>query len=324
MNFPEKEEKIGTALVLGGNGFIGSHLVDLLLKKGCNVRVLDKYEEKYRQRLENVDYRIGSMGDEQFLNAALDGVDYVFHSISTTIPKTSNEDPVFDLNTNVIDTVKLLNLCVKEKIKKVIYLSSGGTVYGAPVHFPVAEYHDTNPQCSYGIGKITVEKYLYLFNELYGLDYVILRPSNPYGPRQNPYGAQGVVAVFLGKALHDKEIEIWGDGSIIRDYFHVLDLVNGIYMATTNRTTSKVFNLGEGQGNTLNEILQIIKKITKKELNITYKPSRVFDVKSIVLDTSRAKNEFGWNAKINLEEGIADFWEWLNINMPNLKIQKTI
>jgi len=137
-------------------------------------------------------------------------MEMVFHLVSTTVPKTSNEDPAFDVMSNVVETIYLLEQCAKGKAKKVVFVSSGGAVYGTPAALPVAENSPEGPESPYGITKLAIEKYLGLFHRLYGLNYVIIRPSNPYGERQNPDGDQGVIAVFLGKIAKDQAIDIWG------------------------------------------------------------------------------------------------------------------
>ena len=161
-------------LVLGGNGFIGSHLVDKLLLEGHSVRVFDKNEEHYRIPVHNVEYCLAEFGNRGLLLEALNDIDIVVHLISTTVPKTSNDDPVFDVQSNIVETLFLLEQCVIKKVKKIIYASSGGAVYGIPDSLPVLEENQTNPICSYGICKLTIEKYLSLFKELYNLDYVII------------------------------------------------------------------------------------------------------------------------------------------------------
>lgn len=197
-------------LVLGGNGFIGSHLVDKLLAEGHKVRVFDKYEEHYRKPIAGGDYCYGDFGNRGLLADALNGIDIVFHLISTTLPETSNDDPVFDVQSNVVETLFLLEQCVAKKIQKVVFISSGGTVYGIPVELPVHEDNPTSPECSYGITKLVIEKYLALFKLLHGVNYVIVRPSNAYGDRQNPNSIQGAIPVFLNKVAKGESIEIWG------------------------------------------------------------------------------------------------------------------
>ena len=298
-------------LVLGGNGFIGSHLVDKLLREEHYVRVFDRNKKYCREALSDVDYYIGEFGNRGLLSEALENIDVVIHLISSSLPKTSNDDPVFDIQSNVIETLYLLEQCVQKKIKKVIFMSSGGTIYGYPQTLPVEESHQTNPICSYGIAKLAIEKYLYLFKKLYGLDYVILRASNPFGARQNPFGIQGAISVFLGKIQQDKLIEIWGDGSAVRDYIYVEDLVDAIYLAIDYQKSCRIFNIGMGKGYSLIELLFIIKKITEKDVEVSYSNARSCDVSKIYLDITRSQEELNWKPSTSLETGIKYTWDFI-------------
>ena len=299
------------ALVLGGNGFVGSHLVDRLLREQHCVRVFDRREEFYREPIVGVEYCYGDYGNRTLLAEALHHMDMVFHLISTTVPKTSNDDPAFDLMSNVVETIYLLEQCVEQGIKKIVFLSSGGTVYGRPASVPVSEDSPTDPECSYGITKLTIEKYLALFNHLYGLDYVVLRPSNPYGARQNPEGIQGAISVFLGKIAAGKPIEIWGDGEIVRDYVFVEDLVDGIYRAAVQPVSSRIFNLGSGEGHSLNALVEIMRHVFGGEIRVVYTPKRSFDVPKIYLDIRRATEQLGWRPSTSLEAGVQQTWEFV-------------
>ncbi len=298
-------------LVLGGNGFIGSHLVDKLLANGHAIRVVDQYQERYRKMLPGVEYRFFDFGNRGLLEEALKNIDIVFHLIWTTLPKTSNDDPAFDVQSNVIGTLFLFEKCVLSNVKKIIFLSSGGTIYGNPIKVPVSEENPTNPECSYGITKLIIEKYLALYSHLYGIDYMIARPSNPYGERQDPTGIQGAIAVFLGKIARGEPIEIWGNGEIVRDYIYIYDLVEGIYKATVMNPTSRIFNIGSGMGHSLNELLVLIRKNIDCELKIFYKKKRTFDVAKIYLDISKAKNELLWEPKITIDVGIQRTWKFI-------------
>jgi len=304
-------------LVLGGNGFIGSHLVDKLLFEGHFVRVFDKNDEHYRMALPDVDYHIGEFGNRGLLSDALEGIDVVVHLISTTLPKTSNDDPVFDIQSNVIESLFLLEQCVAKNIKKIIFTSSGGTIYGIPQTLPVPEENQTNPICSYGIGKLTIEKYLHLFKQLHNLNYVIIRPSNPFGTRQNPFGIQGVIPVFLGKIIRNEPIQIWGNGNIVRDYVYIEDLVDAFYHAIIYNKTSQVYNIGSGVGHSLNDLLSIMKNVTGHDLSVKYNNSRTYDVPEIYLDITRANKELNWEPHTSLEQGIQNTWDFIS----NLKIR---
>lgn len=291
-------------LVLGGNGFIGSHLTDRLLLEGHSVRVFDKHEELYRPANSRIEYHYGDFGNRGLLSAALSDIAVVFHLITTTLPKTSNDDPAFDVQSNVVETLYLLEQCVAHKVQKVIFISSGGTIYGMPEKLPISEDCTTNPECSYGITKLTVEKYLALYNHLHGLDYTVIRPSNPYGSRQNPFGIQGAISVFLGRVIQNLPIEIWGDSSITRDYIFIDDLIDGIYKAAFSKAPCRIFNLGSGIGISLNDIVEAIKKTVQCEVRLDYKAKRSFDIPQIWLDISRAKEYLQWNPCTPLEYGI--------------------
>ncbi len=298
-------------LVLGGNGFIGSHLVDRLLAEGHAVRVFDKYEEHYRRPLPAVDYRFGDFGNRGLLADSLRGIDVVFHLISTTLPKTSNDDPAFDVQSNVVETIFLLEQCVERRIKKIVFVSSGGTVYGVPENLPIHEDSRTQPVCSYGITKLMIEKYMEFFHYLHGLNYVAVRPSNPYGSRQNPFNIQGAITVFIGKAVTKQPIEIWGDGSVTRDYLYIDDLIDGMYKAMVRKTPSRIFNLGSGEGKSLNEIISIIQAVTNADVKIEYKSKRTFDVPKIYLDITKAKSQLDWQPSTSLEAGIRETFEFV-------------
>lgn len=299
-------------LVLGGNGFIGSHLVDQLLAEGHQVRVFDKYEEHYRKPIPTVDYQYGDFGNRGLLMETLVDMDIVFHLISTTLPKTSNDDPAFDVQSNVVETLFLLEQCITRKVGKIIFVSSGGTVYGKPYTLPIPENSPTDPECSYGITKLAIEKYLYLYWYLHGLDYCVLRLANAYGERQRPTTTQGAIPVFLERALRNDEIVVWGDGSVIRDYIYVTDIATALLRAITYSGEGKIFNIGSGQGHTLNEVIHIIQNVTGRLLPVKYTSGRSFDVPINVLDISRAKVDLNWAPTVSLSEGIARMYAWMS------------
>lgn len=298
------------ALVLGGNGFIGSHVVDALLKAGHKVRVFDRGAGLYRNTIPTVDYRIGSFSDVPALAEALEGVDAVFHLISTTVPSTSNLDPVGDVEGNLIGTVRLLQLMVQKGIRRIVYLSSGGTVYGVPEILPIPESHSLRPICSYGVVKVAVENYLFMYQSLHGIQPVVLRASNPYGERQTHAGVQGVIGTFLAKVLSGEKIEIWGDGSIVRDFVHVKDLAALCVDAGDNLYTG-ILNAGSGVGHSINDIINVISLVVGAEVSHEFKQGRAYDVPRVVLDITKVKNELGWHPKINLQDGLFDTWRWM-------------
>jgi len=297
-------------LVLGGNGFIGSHIVDASLAAGHRVRVFDRSEDRYRKRLPSVDYVLGSMDDRFLLAEALAGMDVVLHAISTTVPSTSNMDPAGDVQSNLIAALGLLDAMRDKGVRRIVFLSSGGTVYGRPKQDPIPENHPLHPICSYGIVKVAIENYLFLYQELYGLQPLILRPSNPYGERQGHLGVQGAVGTFLHKAARNELIEIWGDGSVVRDFIYVGDLAQ-LCLKAMESSVCGVFNAGSGQGCSINELLQHIRRTTGETLQVAYKPGRAFDVQRAVLDIERATAQFDWLPATGLPEGIAATWRWM-------------
>lgn len=297
-------------LVIGGCGFIGSHIVDSLLVRGCRVRVLDMKNEAFRAPLSEVDYVTGSFGSEVVLRQALQGVDAVVHTASTTVPSTSNLDPVADIQGNLIATVRLLKEMRQAGVRKMVFLSSGGTVYGIPKTGIVEETHPLAPISSYGIVKVAIEQYLYMERQLHGLDYVVLRAANPYGPRQGYNGVQGIIGNFLWKIAHGEQIEIWGDGSIVRDFIYVQDLAELCAIAV-QMPIHGCFNVGSGKGSSVNEIVEAIRVLTKRTIKPVYRSGRGFDVPRIVLDISRIK-AIGWAPRTQLIDGMRQSWDWIN------------
>lgn len=297
-------------LVLGGNGFIGSHVVDHLLAQGYLVRVLDRGVEKFRAPLTQVDYRLYSFDDVPALAEALEGIDVVYHLISTTVPSTSNKDPVYDAESNLIGTIKLLNLIRDSNVSRIVYLSSGGTVYGIPDCSPISESHLLRPICSYGVVKVAIENYLHMYHHLYGLEYAVLRVSNPYGERQGHAGVQGVIGTFMGKILNGEQIEIWGDGGIVRDFIYIADLAD-LCVKVGGSHKVGVFNAGSGQGSSIQKIVATLSTVTEQSIRSRYSIGRSYDVPEVILDIDKAKRQFKWNPDISLLEGMIKTWGWL-------------
>jgi UDP-glucose 4-epimerase len=303
----QTERKTLRALVLGGGGFIGSHLVASLLAQGAQVRVL---ERPYRQRTAALpehpalEWQEGDFGNSQDIQRALEDVDTVFHLVSTTQPQSSNDDPSFDVSSNLLATLNLLELLREKKATTLVFVSSGGTVYGRPQHTPITETHPTEPTCSYGIVKLAIEKYLALYHLLHGLDYRVLRLANPYGPGQEANRAQGVVGTFLSRVVQDEPIEVWGDGSVVRDYLYISDTISAMLQVAGYQGAERIFNIGSGGGHSVREIIAAIEQVTGKKAQARYTAARKFDVPVSVLDITRARNELGWQPKIDLNAGL--------------------
>jgi UDP-glucose 4-epimerase len=303
-------------LVLGGSGFIGSHLAEALQSIG-EVAIFDLPGAPYSPLLEQQGIKIfaGNFLDETDTASIFEGVDVLYHLISTTVPKTSNNDHINNLESNVIGSLKLLKLAKEAGVKRVVFISSGGTVYGIPQSIPVTESHPTNPISGYGISKLMIEKYLHLFWKLYGLDYVILRVANAYGARQLPGGAQGAIANFLSKALKEESLEVWGDGTVVRDYIYIDDIVNALVSAGIQKDCGQqTINISSGRGYNLNEVIDIIKQVTDKNLDVNYISAQLHDVPVNILENSLAKEILNWKPSVDLVEGIRRTFNWLSEN----------
>ena len=219
-------------IIYGGGGFIGSHIAEDLMSNNMDVTLFDKLnssKKNVEHILNQIDFIEGDFNNKIDIKNSLKNKDYVIHLVSSTLPADSNLNPFYDVESNLISSLNLFEECVKQKVKRVIFISSGGTIYGDPKKLPIDENHPTNPTCSYGIIKLTIEKYLELYKELKGLNYTILRFSNPFGERQNPNLSQGLIAKLLYKIKNNIPIEIWGNGKVIRDYFYIKDGVKSVY-----------------------------------------------------------------------------------------------
>jgi UDP-glucose 4-epimerase len=299
------------ALVIGGNGFIGSSLVDRLRAMGYQIRIMDQSMPRGDVDWNGVDYVVGNLMDSRSLPSLLDGIDIVFHLASSTVPSTSNLDPVADVQSNLVGALNLCSAMIVAGKRRLVFFSSGGTVYGDPKQLPVPETHSLHPISSYGVVKVAIENYLLMYQRLGNLDPLILRPSNPYGPRQSTAGLQGVIAAFLERARLGQGVRIWGDGEVIRDYLHIDDLITFAVAAGAGRHMG-VVNVGSGQGHSLNQIVSLVREATGAALPVEYAPKRDYDVTEIVLDISRATVEFGWQPLINLSDGIQATWQSIN------------
>ena len=299
-------------LVLGGSGFLGSHIVDKFLAEKHDVAVYDLYPERFRRSPAGIKFYTGDFGNVGALDELIaTGFDAVIHCVSTTTPKSSNESPEFDIQSNVIGTLYLLDICVKHNVGKLVFLSSGGTIYGdIGDKDMVDETHAVRPKCSYGVSKLTIEHYLDVYRHLRGLNYVALRLSNPYGERQSPLRALGALTVFLHKTLKRENVEVWGDGRVTRDFIYVGDVANAVYLATI-KPVSGIFNVGTGTGLSLREILAEISKVVGRETTVNWLASRSFDVPRIVLDATKLKIATDWECITPIRQGVAITADWL-------------
>jgi UDP-glucose 4-epimerase len=313
-----------SALVTGAAGFLGQHLVVRLLELGARVYALDlKPPEpclsELRKSLHDnprLTWVHASFLDQAALAAAVQECAILFHMACTLLPASSNEDIERDLRENLIGSIGLFQSFAEsganapDSGRRIVIPSSGGTIYGVPRSLPVAENHGTNPLCSYGAVKLALEKYLGIFESLYGVSYAALRISNPFGPGQQPKPGHGVIPNFIYSALHDEPIEIWGDGSIVRDYLYVDDVINALILAA-EQPSSFVLNIGSGSGLSLNEIYRAIEMAIGRPLQVTYKDRRTVDVPVNVLDSTQAAILLGWKPQLPFDRGLSKTIDWI-------------
>ena len=297
-------------LLVGGNGFIGSHVQHELVRSAIDVRVLDAQAVAPDAMLTDVEYRVEPTICSGVLNDALDGVDTVVYLASTTVPATSNSDVADDISSNLIPLITTLDAMLRCGVSRIIYLSSGGAVYGVGDGSPLTESSPLDPICSYGVVKLAAEKYLHMYRHLYGMHPLILRPSNPYGPRQGKRGVQGFISTCMSRMMRGESIQIWGDGSVVRDYLYIDDLTRAILLGIKGNAEG-ILNIGSGIGYSLNEVLLTLSETTGLEAHIELLDGRDFDVPSMVLSASRAASVLGWTPAYSLESGIAAYWRWM-------------
>lgn len=305
-------------VIFGGGGFIGSAIADRLLRDGHELRIFERPRVlPYRTFTadESVDWITGDILSAHDVGVAIDGMEVVLHLVSSTLPKTSNDDMIYDVQSNLVSTLQLLSLMVAKQVRKIVFISSGGTVYGRPHYTPIDEQHPTNPVVSYGITKLAIEKYLLMFEGMHGIKVNILRVANPYGERQRVETAQGAVGVFLHRALLNQPIEIWGDGSITRDYLHISDVAEAFARAVRYEGQSSVFNISSGTGTTLNGLLAVLEEVLGRTVERRYLPGRAFDVPVSVLSNSLARRELVWEPMVSLRDGIGRTAEWVQAQL---------
>lgn len=295
-------------LLLGGAGFIGANLTKRLCRDGYNVTVYDRFIESKFLPEGHYSTVEGEFLSESNFDLVLENQDVVIHLISTVSPSSSMDNIVKPYNDDVIKTLELLEKAKNKGVKKVIFLSSGGTIYGdSPDSDLLREDMDAYPLNHYGVMKLTIEKILLLYNQLYNMDNVVLRVANPYGPGQNPMKKIGAVSVFLDNILNGKTLTLYGDGSTVRDYIEISDVCDAVICALKYQqvaTIKPVFNVGTGVGTSIMDLIRMIEQITGIKAAINFEPMRSIDVKRNVLDPRRSREYLGFKYKINVNEGI--------------------
>lgn len=298
-------------VIFGSSGFIGDALFQRLLAMGVDAAGFDLCEPG--ERVPGGRFLRGDFADPTAVSRAVAGAHYVVHLVSTTTPGSSNDDIAADIRQNLIATVGLLQACVSASVEKVIFVSSGGTIYGPGANIPSRENDPLNPICSYAIGKLAIEKYLYMYKVLHNLDYCVLRIGNPYGPGQFGKPNFGVVAHIMRALTENSVMEIWGDGSTVRDFVYIDDVVSAFVAALNYSGDTPVFNIGSGEGVAIRQLIEIVAGATGREVKVhcDEQKQRLVDLPYSVLDVSLANTELGWTPKTCLSDGIKAYYEWM-------------
>ena len=298
-------------LLVGGNGFIGSHLADRLLRETYSLRILDQRPELFRKPLAGVEYQLGNFSDPATLKEAVRGCEVLVHLAHSTVPASSLRHPEREVMDSVSAFVNMIN-CLKElPVRKIVLFSTGGAMYGNTEVIQINEDVTPNPISPYGVAKLTMEKYLSMFSYLYGLEFLIVRPSNPFGARQNFRGQQGAIPIFMHRVMNGKPIHVWGDGSAVKDYFYVTDLAEAVVGLMNKGLDNVVYNIGSGLGVSVNELISRIERVCGTKATVQYVESRPYDVQRVILSSEKIHARTGWTPGTSLEKGIELTHEWL-------------
>ncbi len=306
--YPELQRK--NCLILGAGGFIGTNLCLALKNAGANVIGYGR-KSRYPEIFQDIEFVNGNLNESQKLANLMTDVDYVFHLLGDSSPGNSSLNPQLAIDT-VKASLELLDLCQANNVQKIIFASSGGAVYGKPTVLPIPETMNPSPINSYGINMLMIEKYLALYKHIHGLDYSILRIANPYGKYQRNFKNQGIIAAIIENGLKDQNIEIWGDGNVVRDFIHIDDVIAAFLKVANYKGNQHLFNVGSGIGRSINNVVTDIETILNKG-NITriYKESRKIDIPENYLNINLMKAELNWQPKIDWQIGLASTAEWM-------------
>jgi UDP-glucose 4-epimerase len=309
--FKPEEQIQMKILVTGGAGFIGSWVADAFISEGHEVLIIDDLSSGIKENIpKEADFIKGDIRERELLEKVFYDYrpDIVDHHAAQMDVRRSVENPVFDAQVNIIGTLNLLELSIRYRIKRFIFASTGGAIYGEPEDLPADEKTPPMPISPYGASKYAVEKYLGYYKAVYGFDYIALRYANVYGPRQNPHGEAGVVAIFCNKVLSRKACLIFGDGNQTRDYVFVGDVAKANMMSINAPVAS--YNIGTGIETSVNDLVKVLRKVSGNEFKVEYAPPRLGEVQRISLDINLANRVFGWSPSVSLEDGIGQTWKW--------------
>jgi UDP-glucose 4-epimerase len=298
-----------SCIVLGGGGFLGTNLCGRLISTGHRVRAFGR-RCLFPEALDRVDWYQGDFCDPAALAAAIETYEIVFHLVHTTTPHSANLDKAKDLQQNVVSSLALFDVTRALGVKRIIFVSSGGTIYGASAQVPTPETAPSEPITAYGISKLAIEKYLAMYERLYGSQYRVLRVANPFGPFQVPVKNQGVISALISRAINNESIEIWGDGSVVRDYIFVDDVIDALEAAIGDQSSARIFNIGTGRGRSLLEVIGAVEDLLHTKLEINWRQGRPIDVPRSILAIDRARDILKWTPNTSFEKGLQSTLDW--------------
>ncbi|MEG9524873.1 MAG: NAD-dependent epimerase/dehydratase family protein [Hyphomicrobiales bacterium] len=303
-------------LVLGGGGFLGLNLCNRLAAVGAEVTCFSRSHPQPEVLDRRVSRVTGQFADRLAIANAVERQDVVFHLIAGSIPESSNRDPSAELAAAPIATLHLLDICRSARIRKLVFSSTGGAIYGIPRAIPIPEQAPTDPISAYGISKLMIEKSLYLYRHLHGIDYQILRIANPYGRFQLGTKHQGLIGSYIHRVLSGLPLEVWGTGEVVRDFLHVDDVSDAFLAAVTYEGPHKILNVGSGVGLSVNQVIaELEAAFGLDRLPCLYKPGRAADVPANVLDTALIRSELGWQPRVALRAGLVSTIEWMRAHL---------
>jgi len=302
-------------LILGGNGFIGRNLAVGLVNQGFDIVSADR---SMSPNTIGIEQRIGNLADTSFVHSLFDNLpyDWVIHLACSLIPSSGYDDFIRERELNITGGFELIRTMLKSGSRKLLFFSSGGVIYGNNGLHINNEEAPLSPMNYYAFSKLAMEQFIQLEARLSGLEYIIVRPSNPYGSGQNLFGRQGLIAVALGKILSGEQLQVWGDGSIVRDYLHISDLVGSISKLVNVKAVNEIINIGSGIGLSVNDVLRTIQQVTGNKLDVQYLPGRQVDVPVNILDIYKIQSITNWKPQIELEEGISSLWNEMLVSSP--------
>jgi UDP-glucose 4-epimerase len=301
-----------SCLVIGGGGYIGSYLVPLLTATGRRVTILGRKPAPNYPPPENAQYVQGCFSDLPLIRCLLDEHREVIHLAYATVPNTSFDNPLGDLLENLPPTIQLFAEAAAHG-SRLVLVSSGGTVYGEAEMLPISEVHPTRPISPYGVTKLTLERYAFLYAATHGLKVICIRPSNAYGEGQRPFMGQGFIATAFASAILGKLVTVFGEQGGIRDYIHVADLASGILAALDKGTIGQTYNIGSGTGYSSVEVLERLKLLLAERgyrVDVVKKDVRPYDVRVNVLDSTVLRSEAGWAPQVEFDSGLKRTFEW--------------